>query len=335
MGYIKLNKEAFFDNLDYFSSLCTKDKLCIALKDNAYGHGIYEVASMCSEYGIKHVFVRDLNEAEIVKEFEFESLLVLYEIPKVRDDSLIVAINSLEDLHVIPNGSKIELKIDTGMNRNGIVVDEVDDATNLIVKKELVLNGIFTHFCCADEDNSITKEQEELFLTTIAKVKSRVSSTCRVHCANTHGVFKVDMSRYDLARVGIGAYGYIYFENIKNLKPVLSLHANKITTKNVTKGEHIGYGSSSFIASNNMIISNYDVGYGDGFIRLDENKCATIADGRAILGRVSMDSLFVEGSDEEICIFNDVKRLSIVHSTITYEILTILNSNIKRFIVAH
>jgi len=333
MGYIKLDKKAFFNNLDYFSTLCSKEKLCIALKDNAYGHGIEQIASMCYEYGIKHVFVRDLNELKLISKFKFDSILVLYSIPDVKIENVIIAINSIDDLKKVPSGSKIELKIDTGMNRNGIYIDELEEALCLIVKNNLYLNGVFTHFCCADEKNEITKNQEQLFLNTLPIIDNYIKYKYRIHCANSHGVFRINMDRYDLARIGIGAYGYLEFEESKHLKPVLSLYAHRISTRSVKKGEHIGYGSRGYVTPRNMIISNYNVGYGDGFFRLNENKTAKIENGKMILGRVSMDSFTIEGDELEVCVFNDANKFAKVHNTINYEILTILNSSIERKII--
>ena len=330
MGYIKLNKQAFFHNLDYFSKICTKQKLAIALKDNAYGHGIESIAFMASEYGIKHVFVRNLQEADIAKQYGFETILVLYDIPKQKDDRFIISVNSLLDLSSVPQKSKIELKIDTGMNRNGIDIKEIQKACSLIIKNNLILNGVFTHFCCADENNNITQIQEEKFLKTISVIKKIINYDFRVHCANSAGVHKVNMDKYQLARIGIGVYGYLDIEEEKYLKPVLSLHANKIATKNIKKGEHIGYGSDAYIAFEDMTVSNYDIGYGDGLFRYSENKIGYIANGNQILGRVSMDSFSTIGDEDEVCVFNNVTDLANTHNTIKYEILTNLKVNIKR-----
>ena len=334
MGYIKLNKESFFHNLDYFSSICGgKEKLSIALKDNAYGHGIEEVSSMCQEYGIKNIFVRDLIEANIAKKYGFESILVLYDIPKDKDDSFIISINSLEDLSNVPNFSIIEIKIDTGMNRNGIDEDEIEEAYKIIEKNNLKVNGIFTHFCCADEDNDITSIQEKKFLQIVSKIKEFIKYDFRIHCAASAGVHKVDMGIYDIARVGIGAYGYLDLEEEKYLKPILSLYASKITTKNLKKDQHIGYGSCAYIVPYDMTVSNYDIGYGNGLFRVPDSVTALISDKREILGRISMDSFSVLGDDNEVCVFDDVKHFASIHNTIKYEILTNLKANLTRVIV--
>lgn len=335
MGYIKLNKQSFFNNLNYFSNLCnSKDKLCIALKDNAYGHGTYEVASMCHEYGVKHVFVRSMEEAEKIAKFNFESVLVLYDIPTEPKDNIIPAISTIEDINKIPRGSKVELKIDTGMNRNGIYNHEIKDAIELMNKHNLKLNGIFTHFCCADEADNITKVQEQKFQDAIKETQKYVNHRFRIHCANSAGSHKVDMSKYDLARIGIGAYGYLEdMPEDQYLKPVMSLHAQKIATKDLKKDDHVGYGACGFVAPKDMRVSNYNIGYGDGFYRYNENITANISDGRQILGRVSMDSFSVEGEDEEVCVFDNVKHMAKIQKTITYVVFTSLSRSIKRVIV--
>ena len=77
MAKILLNKSNFFHNLEVCSKQANgKDKIAIVLKDNAYGHGIEQIASMASQYGIESAIVKDLNEANIIKD-KFENILIL------------------------------------------------------------------------------------------------------------------------------------------------------------------------------------------------------------------------------------------------------------------
>jgi alanine racemase len=77
----------------------------------------------------------------------------------------------------------------------------------------------------------------------------------------------------------------------------------------------------------------YDVGYGDGFLRLNERNSYTTPKGYKVLGRVSMDNLSLNTNDEEVCIFDDVQALAKEHDTITYEITTTLSPYIKKEVV--
>ena len=336
MGYINLNKKSFFHNADYYSKLLgSKDKICIALKDNAYGHGIEPMAELSQEYGIKHTMVRNISEANRTEKYSFESILILYEIPtKQYPKNYIFSMNSLSDLENCIQDCKIELKIDTGMGRNGILPSEVKEALEIINKRNLILNGVFTHFSSADENDLITKNQEILFLKTISLIKENTDKYFRIHCANSAGAHKVNNSTYDMARVGIGLYGYLDIEDTQGLlEPVLSLHAKKISTRILNIGDTINYGATYVVSKDNFIVSNYDVGYSDGFFRLNERKKAKTSQNKEILGRVSMDSLSVEGEEKEICIFNNARDLAKVHDTIHYEILTNLHASVPKYII--
>jgi len=336
MGYVNLNKKSFFHNAEYYSKILgDKSKICIALKDNAYGHGIEPMAKLSQEFGIKHTMVRDTTEAQIVSEFDFETILIMYGVPTASyPENYIFSVNGLEDLKKCPFGIKIELKIDTGMSRNGIFLSQVDEALDIIKQRELKLHGVFTHFSSADESDNITDAQEKLFLEVVNDIRSKIDVKFRIHCANSAGAHKVDNKLYDLARIGIGLYGYLDFDDVKDkVKPVLSLHGTKISTRVLKKGDLINYGGTYKVPNDNFKVSNYDVGYGDGFFRLNERKKAFTAKNKEILGRVSMDSLSVEGDDATICIFDNARALAKVHDTVHYEILTNIHADVPKFIV--
>jgi alanine racemase len=110
------------------------------------------------------------------------------------------------------------------------------------------------------------------------------------------------------------------------------LYANKISTRTVYKNQCVGYGGKAKI-SNEMKISSYDIGYGDGFLRLNERKKYHTPEGFEVLGRVSMDNLSLNSTQEEVCLFNDVTSLAQIHDTITYEILTSLKPTLPRIVV--
>ena len=77
MAYITLNKKHFFHNLDLISQqIADREKIAIVLKDNAYGHGLLEMARLAQEYGLVHAVVRTNAEATQITEY-FQTILVL------------------------------------------------------------------------------------------------------------------------------------------------------------------------------------------------------------------------------------------------------------------
>jgi alanine racemase len=224
------------------------------------------------------------------------------------------------------------------MHRNGIAPEELEMAILRACERKLNICGIFTHHKSADELTS-----DFFFQNTIFKgLKEDVKNICEklnlpkilFHSCNSAALFRHQNFDEDFARVGIASYGYLDGHealNFPKLKPVLSLYAKKIATRILKKGQSIGYGGT-YTAHEDMEVSTYSIGYGDGFRRLGGKEYKT-ADEKQILGRVSMDNIVVEGSSEEICIFDDVRELAKIHNTITYEILTGQNSNISREVV--
>jgi len=203
----------------------------------------------------------------------------------------------------------------------------------LIKEKKLCLKGVFTHFRSADELSSElfwqNKNFEEVKKAVLNLVKKYGFKKPHFHSCNSAALFRFKNLKDDFARVGIGAYGYLELDKVfdcPDLKPVLSLWAKRLSTRVLKKGQRVGYGGV-FKTKKDIIVSNYDIGYGDGIFR--ELK---FTKNKNILGRVSMDNISVEGDEKEICVFDDAKKVAKSLNTISYEILVKLNPNLKRVI---
>ncbi|OCL82434.1 alanine racemase [Arcobacter porcinus] len=340
MAKILLDKNKLFYNLEIISNKATsKDKVAVVLKDNAYGHGLVEIAKLASEFGIKKAVVRTIKDAQKIEEF-FPYILVLADTSFHNySHTFHIAINSLEDIKKVPEKANVHLKIDTGMHRNGISYDEIEDAIFGLLKQKATISGVFTHHRGADNLSTDFFWQNENF----NKAKAKVKKVCEklflplpaFHSCNSSALFRKEFFDEDFARVGIATYGYLdnsHIFNFPKLKPVMSLWANKMATRTLEKGQSIGYGGK-FTADSKMLVSTYDIGYGDGFLRLDGKTLYLTPKNYNILGRVSMDNLSINSDDDEVCIFDDVTKLAEIHNTISYEITCSLKDNIQREIV--
>ena len=333
MAYITIDQKNLYHNLNQIAlKTSSLDKIAVVLKDNAYGHGLDIISKLCSSYGVKHAVVKNIQEAKQIKHL-FSSVLVLND-DIIKDDKISFAINSLSDISKAQPNSKVELKVDTGMHRNGILVDELKEALELIMKYDLNLVGVMTHFRSADELSSEFFWQKKTFENVKKVVKQNGFKDVRFHSFNSASLLRSNSFDEDIVRVGIALYGYnelpaIYDKFI--LKPVMRLYAKRVSTKKLLKGQRVGYGGS-FIAPKDMEISTYDLGYGDGWCRAVD-KSVVIADGYEILGRVSMDFISLATREDEVCIFDDAQKVARQLQTIPYEIFTSLSSNIDRKII--
>lgn len=330
MSYIELNKSAFFHNLDIIAQKTADiDKIALVLKDNAYGHGLLEVAEMAKEYGISKAVVRTEQEAERIRDY-FEYILILSpRFPISSHTDYIYTINALEDIEKFPAQTRVELKIDTGMHRNGIAVKEYDEAIEKIKTHELNLEALFTHHRSADSMSAEWFWQKRNF-----ELLKEKSPQLRSHSCNSAALFRTSDFDEDMVRVGIAAYGCLQMDRgfeETGLKPVLSLVAEKISSRRLEKGQRIGY-NASFEADADMVVTNYDVGYADGLSRLLSNNYQT-PDGDELLGRVSMDNSTYRSTKEKLLIFDDANEMAAFAQTIGYEVLTSLSPSIERRIV--
>ncbi len=333
MPKITLNKTKFFNNLDIIADKTkSKDKIALVLKDNAYGHGLELVAQMAQEYGIKKAVVRTTNEAKIIKKF-FTYILVLADIPQVADATIRYTINDKTTIKDFPQGTKVELKVDTLMHRNGIAMDALERAIEAIKHQGLLLEAIFTHHRSADELSSEWFVQNELFTQVKEKAKALGYEELRYHSANSASLFRYEDFDEDMARVGIAAYGCLESKasTQKALQPILSLSASKNSTRELSRGERVGYGGS-YVMKTGAKVSNYDFGYADGFMRILSNNYTT-PNGEKLLGKISMDNSSFLSEAEEIVIFKDAREVAKLAQTIPYEVLTSLKADIVREVI--
>jgi alanine racemase len=332
MAYIKINRDKFYHNLNQLTLKAGGvERLAVVLKDNAYGHGLEIVAKLSSEYGIQEAVVVSLDEANTIRKY-FKHILLLNATP-FEDNIFSFAITSLESLRGCNPKAKIELKVDTGMHRNGISMDKLTEAIDIIKSRKLNLIGVMTHFRSAD----VTSSELAWQIYNFKRVKESFVEfrDIRYHSHNSSALLRSSSFDEDIARVGISIYGYSELPPIYHtptLLPIIELWAKRSSTRVVKKAQRVGYGGD-FTAPRDMVVSTYDLGYGDGWMRGDSKSPYKTLDGLEILGRVSMDFISIASDRDEICIMNNAQSAAKQFGTISYEMTTLLSSELERVVV--
>ena len=337
MAYIELDRSAFFHNLDIIAQQTgSVDKIALVLKDNAYGHGLEEMAAMAAEYGVRRAVVRNGDEARRIEQ-RFDYLLVLAEIPETASEKIRYAVNSLESIDRFPEGCRVEIKVDTGMHRNGITLENLEETFAAAVRAGLRAEGLFTHHRSADMLSSEWFWQKRQF----AAVKERARSLAgrfglplpRFHSCNSAALFREGGFDEDMARVGIAAYGCMEMEATlpqPPLRPVMSLYAEKIAARTFSAGQRVGYGGI-YTAGEPLEAATYDVGYADGMLRSASNNYRT-PEGVALLGRISMDNTTFAATTERLLVFNDANSYAAAAGTIGYEVMVGMRPHLRRVV---
>ncbi|MBZ7941417.1 alanine racemase [Campylobacter molothri] len=329
MSVIKLNQKSYENNLkQIIKKAGNPSKIICVFKDNAYGHGAKILAPIPKKFGINFVAVKNEKEAYEIQEF-FKNILILSHKPNGNENpQFIYALNEISKVKEYKTGTKIHLKIDTGMHRNGVFVENIEDAFFKIDKAGLILEGIFTHFSSADElDGSFFIQKQKFHQAKILAQKKY--NHLIFHSFNSAALFRAqDIPKDELFRIGIAQFGY----GDEKLEKILSLYAHKLSERILESGQSVGYGRS-FSAYEKIKIATYDLGYADGLFRYNGKGDLALANHKNILGKISMDSFSCEDCGEEICVFNDANLWADFFNTISYEILVKLHPDIPRILV--
>ncbi len=295
------------------------------VKADAYGHGAKRIAKELERFcGADYFAVATFTEAlDLIEAGVTSPILLLSEVHPslyselIQHDTVIPSIFHYESAKALSDAAsasgksvKCFLIVDTGMSRIGIectnpskMCDAVDVASRIAALPNLIINGIFSHYACADSPNKDSAiKQGKLFDAFIAKLKEKgIDPAIKSMCNSAALTEKEFTNKYDLVREGIGIYGLHPSEHttkLFSLKPAMSLKARITNIKVLDAGVGISYGHT-FVTEKTTKVATIPVGYADGYPRLLSNKAGVLIDGHfaPILGRVCMDQMMIDVTD--------------------------------------
>lgn len=329
MSLIKINQKAYENNLKTIvSKVGGFSRLICVFKDNAYGHGAKILAPIAKALGVNFIAVKNEKEAYELESF-FDNILILSHHPHGKENpKFIYALNDMDKINTYQNNTKIHLKIDTGMHRNGVCIENLSEALLKIKSSALKLEGIFTHFAGADEMDASFYIQKEKF-SKAKDIAKEIYDNLIFHSHNSAALFRaVKIPEDEFCRTGLAQFGY----GDENLERVLSLYAHRLSHRELQIGQSVGYGGA-FSATEKIKIATYDLGYADGLFRYDGKGDLLLANKQKILGKISMDSFSCQDFGEEVCVFDNANIWADFFRTINYEILVKLHPDIPRVLV--
>lgn len=368
--YAKIDLDAVAWNMEQMKkNLKEGTEMVAVIKTDGYGHGAVQVASMLESYDYVWGYaVATLDEAVVLRAAEIQKpILVLgcifpdqywemlkYEIRmNVYTKEMAEAISAL----AVEKGEQayVHIKLDTGMARLGFSAEEssIEEIKEIAELPNLVLEGVFTHFAKADEeDKTFTMMQLEKFEWMTQRLEEEGVTFPYVHASNSAGIIDVRSADYNLVRAGIAIYGLYPSEEVDKekvqLKPALSLKSHIAFVKDIPAGTPVSYGGD-FVSEHQMRIATIPIGYGDGYPRsLSDTGYVLIRGKKApIIGRICMDQFMVDVSDIPEVKFGDkvtligrdqeeylpVEKLSELSGRFNYEFVCDLGKRIPRVYV--
>jgi len=315
-------------------------KVLSIVKGNAYGHGGPAVAKALEKAGSDWFGVASAGEGiEIRKAGVRKPILVLGgfwpgEEKNLLQHNLTPAIHRCEQLLAYEAAAAklrkknvpVQLKVDTGMNRLGILPKDADCVARQLAKcKHLNLVGTFTHLASSEvltdtELGHQTQQQLDRFHFTLDRLRALGADPGITHIANSAAIAARPETWADMVRPGALLYGYhpgfdpmerrVEFEAKLPLHPVMSLRARLISVRCVAAGEKVGY-DGTWISQRPSRIAVLCAGYADGVHRSLGNRGVVYIRGHVapILGIVSMDVVMLDVTDVPDAAVGDIATL--------------------------
>jgi alanine racemase len=238
------------------------------IKANGYGHGDADVAAIAYEAGIRHFGCLEIETAIRARALfdDPEVALLAWQFGE-HDEVTLAALAGVElgvgshaQLDILEHGRfpgvpfRVHLKVDTGLNRNGVPAPDWPRFVGRVVgleKRGIVrTTGVWTHI--AETDDEADNRAHATFREAREIAELALGRRLFAHLAASSASFRLPDFRFDAVRIGGHAYGIPSFDDITphemGLEPVMTL------TAPASRSSHPVHGS----------IVRVDAGYLDG-----------------------------------------------------------------------
>jgi alanine racemase len=357
-GVLTVDLDAICANWRKLEKTAVPAECAAVIKADAYGCGLVPVARALAHAGCKTFFVATLDEARAARTaLPSAALYVLNGLiqntgeayAKIDARPVIGDLNELAEWDVFCRRSGwaggAAIHIDTGMNRLGLTLAEVQGLIPRINAGDHGFTLVMSHLACAESLNHPLNSRQLASFREIAGVFSGVPASL----SNSSGIFLGGPFQFDLVRPGAALYGVNPTPEADNpMQGVVELKARVAQIRNVERGESVGYGAT-WTTRRPTRLAIVSAGYADGYFRAGSSNDGTrgaevVAAGKRcpIAGRISMDLMAVDITDLDknavrrghmVTLIGDgitVDELAHYLGTIGYEVLTSLGPRYTR-----
>ena len=362
MREARIDLGAMRSNIQVLRDAVAPAQTMVIVKADAYGHGALDAARAAVDAGTEWLGVVDIVEALALRAAGVDTPILAWLHGEDADfgaavgadiDLGISTLDQLERAAATSGLASVQIKVDTGLSRNGIegrlAGRMFERAAELERAGSIRVRGIWSHLANAGESEDRAQLRRfEAALDLAGEIGLQPELR---HLAVTAGALSLPESRFDLVRLGIGVYGLSPFDDRTSeqigLRPVMELSAEIVSVKRVPADSGVSY-SYTYRTGNETNLALVPLGYADGIPRSASSAAPVSINGTTyrISGRVAMDQFVVDVGDDEVAVgdrailFGDAARglptaddWAAAAGTINYEIVTRLGPRVTRVFV--
>ena len=300
------------------SALRGSKEAMVIVKANGYGHGAVESARAAMEGGASWLGVVDLDEALELRNAGITAPVLAWihdpfaDFDEAVSRDIDLGVNYLEQLERVAAAegrANVQVKLDTGLGRNGVPEGEwpvlFARAAALEAAGAIRVRGLFSHLSSAGE--AVDQQQLARFTSGLEQARAAGLDPELIHLTATGGTLQLPAGHFSMVRIGIGAYGLTPFEQGESvpvaLTPAMQVSASVVNVKRVPAGSGLSYGHS-YVTDRETTVALVPLGYADGMPRHASNAGPVSINGESyrVSGRIAMDQFIVDVGDAPVAV---------------------------------
>jgi len=370
-----IDRSALIHNMTCFRRhLPASSRLLAVVKANGYGHGLVLAAEAFLAGGADVLGVHDLPEAATLRQAGIvapvlvlgpstgaETVAAAGMKVEITVPSLELARRAVASLAEAGPEARVHLKVETGVNRQGIVEEELQETLAVLASSPRIrLVGLSSHFADIEDttDHAFAHKQRDRFEAWTARLAEYGHGNLTRHMSCSAAAVLWPDARVEMVRVGVSAYGlWPSRETLVSsratgvvgleLQPAMSWRCDVGQIRRVPAGETVGYGRS-WKAPIDSRIAVLPVGYADGYPRALSGRAHVLIRGHRapLVGRVCMNLCMVDvtnvpgarDGDEVVLLGRQgddgvtIEQMASWLGTIPYEVLTLPGGSWNRIL---
>ncbi len=285
------------------------------LKADGYGHGATPVARAALSAGAAELGVATVGEALALRRDGITAPLLAWLHPPGTDfgpalqADVQLAVSSERQLGEVlaaaqrtGSSATITVKVDTGLNRNGVGAAEYPAMLTALRRAQadgaIRLRGIMSHLAHGDDpDNPFNDVQAQRLRGMRTHAGDQGVHFELAHLSNSPAAMTRPDLAFDMVRPGIAVYGQtpIPSRGDMGLRPAMTLKCPVALVRSLKSGDGVSYGHT-WIAKHDTTVALLPIGYADGVFRTLGGRIDVLINGelRRSVGRICMDQFVVD-----------------------------------------
>lgn len=360
-SYLEINLSLLAQNMEKIKKLAPRSEILPMVKADAYGNGLVPISRFLVEgFGAKTLGCASLGEA--IKLFQdcpgLPAEVLVFSDTEIHNEDLRKAylelpitpvIHQKSDLEILMKDSSFNkvplvIKLNTGMNRLGMTLPELESAIPHLKKRGV--DHLITHFASSYfplKEKDKTYRQYEEFKKAQSLLKDSNVEVKATSVANSGAIEQGFGVEETYVRPGLMMYGpYSVEPRIWDGHQISRLVTKVLKTFSVKRGTPVGYGVN--VTNEDCFMAIIALGYGDGLMTWANGIKITVNgfEGQ-LFARVNMDMAFikfdmsVEGkikAEDKLEIWNNdnqiISDLATQMKTIPYQLMCGISGRIPR-----